>query len=39
MVCDVCVREKKVVAHLRRTRGSDVNAACGQLRAGAAVGS
>ena len=30
------LRESKVAAHLRRTRGSDVNAACGQLRAGLA---
>lgn len=27
------LRERGVVAHLRRTRGDDVNAACGQLRA------
>jgi len=32
------LRERKVVAHLRRTRGSDVNAACGQLRAGLGLG-
>ena len=26
------LRDRKVVAHVRRTRGDDVNAACGQLR-------
>ena len=26
------LRENRVVAHLRRTRGDDVSAACGQLR-------
>jgi 23S rRNA (adenine2503-C2)-methyltransferase len=26
------LRQKRVVAHFRRTRGDDVNAACGQLR-------
>jgi len=32
------LRAAKVVAHLRRTRGSDVNAACGQLTASLARG-
>jgi 23S rRNA (adenine2503-C2)-methyltransferase len=26
------LRSRRVVAHFRRTRGDDVNAACGQLR-------
>jgi 23S rRNA (adenine2503-C2)-methyltransferase len=31
------LKEKKVVSHLRQTRGDDVNAACGQLRETAAA--
>ena len=27
------LRDRHVIAHLRETRGDDVNAACGQLRA------
>jgi 23S rRNA (adenine2503-C2)-methyltransferase len=31
------LRNRRVVAHLRRTRGDDVDAACGQLRARVAI--